>query len=126
METKDKLYRVTYEAELIDSNKLIDSIVESEWLKPDTILVNCFPQYSSRLTYLLSHKLSFLNLDEPFEVIDLRMPSPNMVQIWDPDDMMFKMYSNYLSSWIWRNIDSNRFLFVGTDAFLNFPKLKSL
>jgi len=120
-------YMVTYDAEMRDSKALGDSIIQSEWLEPDTMFVNCFPQYSSRITHLLSHTLSYLNLDEPFEVVDLRMPWPTMGQIWDPDDLMYKVYSKYLSNWVWKNVQSyNKYLFIGADAFSEFTSLKKM
>lgn len=126
MELKN-YHKVSYNDERLESDNLIDKIVETDWLKPDTILVNCFPEYSSRLTYLLAHKLSYLNNNELYEVVDLKMPYKTMIQVWDPDDMIFKMYGNYLSDWIRKNLHpSNRYLFVASDVFNPFQKLKSM
>lgn len=120
-------HRVSYPDEKLGSDTLINKITETNWLKPDTILVNCFPEYSSRLTYLLTHKLSYLNNNELYEVVDLKMPYRTMVQVWDSDDMTYKMYGNYLADWIRKNIHSSqRYLFVALDAFNPFQKLKSI
>lgn len=126
METNN--FMVTYDKEDKDIEILIGLLKEADWLKRDTFFINCFPEYSSRLTHLLSHKLSYLNNHEPFEVLDLKMPYPNMVQVWDNEDKMFKMYIKYLSDWVRKNINKvERFLFIGTDTSgSNFTRLKSM
>lgn len=123
METNN-YHMVTFEDEKIVSNNLVKKIIDSDWVKRDTILVNCFPEYSSRITHLLSHKLSYLNNNEPFETMDIKMPYPTMVQVWHEE--VYQMYPKYLLQRIW-NIKSNqRYLFVGADAFDAFLKLKAL
>ena len=65
MEKMDKLsnyFFVTYEKEKSDTEKLIKKIIDSGWIKPETILVNCSPDYSSNLTQVINHKLSFISL----------------------------------------------------------------
>lgn len=124
METKDKYYRISYRDEEIITDRLIDQIISSDWVRAETILVNCFPEYSSRLTYTLAHKLSFLNGNEPFEVMDLKMPYQTMVQVWDGQN--YTMYPKYLLQRTWDFKTNERYLFIGADAYEAFLKLKVL
>jgi hypothetical protein len=123
METKNKYYRVSYEDERVLSDILAKQIIDSGWLKPDATFVSCFPEYSSRLAYLLAHKLSYLNVNEPFEVIDLRMPYKTMSQVWDGSE--YVLYSNYLLRRTWELKSNQRYLFIGADAYEAFTKLKT-
>jgi hypothetical protein len=120
---KDNYY-VGYKDEEVLSDQLIKKIVDSEWVKPETILVSCFPEYSSRLTYLLAHRLSYLNANEPFEVMDLKMPYETMSQVWDGNN--YTVYSKYLLQRTWDFKTNERYLFVGADAYEAFVKLKVL
>lgn len=124
---ENKYFIVSYEKELADSKRLIDKIKEESWVNSDTIIVNCFPEYSSRLCQLVNHKLSYLNRNELFEVIDLAMPYPNMAQVWDPEERAYKLYIKYLSDWTRKNInDVYKYLFIGLDAIgSNFMRLKT-
>lgn len=127
METKN-YHRIGHEAERIDSESLVLKIKESGFIYPDMTLVNCFPEYSSRITQIVNHKLSYLNKDELFEVIELKMPYPNMGQVWDNAEKAYRGYTRYLIDWIRLNIFSNqKYLFVSADASCNnFLKLKNL
>jgi hypothetical protein len=121
MENKSKYFYVSYEKELIDSKNLIEKIKNSGWIKPEMIIVNCFPEYSSRLTQLVNHKISFLNKNELFEVVDLQMPYPNMAQVWNPCDRKYQGFYNYMTDWARTNLFStNTYLFLSTGENL-FP-----
>ena len=114
---KNKYKFITFEKETEDSRILSSKVKESEWIKPETILVNCFPEYSSSLCQRLNHSLSNLNKNELFEVINLPMPYPNMVQVWDTDEKNYKMFIKYLADWVRRFITlSDSFLFISTDS----------
>lgn len=126
---RNNYFFVSYEKENIDSTILISKIASSSWLQRDTILVNCSPDYTSRLIQLMNHKLSYLNNNELFEVIDLEMPYPTMYQIWDGEEKVYKTYGNYLLSWVQKHLKkSNNYLFVdsATCRGNNFTTLKSI
>ncbi len=116
METnlKNKYYLVSYEKELADSVKLIESIKKSGWIgKDELFLVNCFPEYSSRLTQIVNHKLSYLNRNELFETVDLHMPYPNMAQVWNSCDKKYQGFYNYMTDWVRSNVfTTSKFLFI--------------
>lgn len=131
MEAKihNKYQTISYEKELVDSQRLIEIIKESKWVAPNMVIVNCFPEYSSRLTQLVNHKLSYLNKNELFEVIDLQMPYPNMAQVWNPCDRKYQSFYNYMTDWSRMNLFStNNYLFVSTSENLSvirpFLKIK--
>lgn len=127
METK--YFFINYEKETADIRKLGDLIEESGWINNRTILVNCDPDYSSRTTQLLNHKLSHLNGNELFECIPLNIPYPNMAQVWDPDEKNYKLYIRYLMDWKKKNIDpTSQYLFISSDIAnnSNFSRLKSM
>lgn len=122
----NKYFHISYEKERIDSIKLIRKIVESGWVHSNMIIVNCSPDYSSRLTQLVNHKTSYLNENETFEVIDLPMPYPIMSQIWDTAERKYVLFENYLYDWIRKYIHpENKYLFVdsGTLRGKNFTKV---
>lgn len=110
---KDKYHLSSYDKELSDTRKLIDSIKSSGWVKPDMTIVNCFPEYSSRVTQVVNHRLSYLNRNELFEQMDLAMPYPNMVQVWNWCDKKYQTFPNYMSDWVRQNISTDgSYLFV--------------
>lgn len=122
-------FYVTNEKETMDTNKLVSQIRDSGWISPELILINCSPDYSSRVTQILNHGLSYLNNNELYEVRDLNMPYPNMVQVWDQEDRCYKQYIRYLADWARRNISSGeKYIFVdsGTLRGVNFTRLRSI
>ena len=123
----NKYFYVSYEKENVDSSKLINQIVDSKWMETDTFIINCSPDYSSRLCQLVNHKLSYLNDNELYEVIDLPMPYPIMSQVWDSFDREYYQFEKYLLEWVRRYISPNdRYLFIdsGTLRGKNFDKVK--
>jgi len=122
MEKMSEYLLVSYIKELEDSKILIDK-VKGDWISNALVIVNCFPEYSSRLTQLLNHKLSYLNNNELFEQIDLVMPYPNMTQVWDPCDRRYQGFYNYLSDWVRKNVFSTgSYLFVSSRENLSVIK----
>ena len=119
---------VSYEKELVDSLSLVSLIKDSGWVGSNMVIVNCFPEYSSRIAQLVNHKLSFLNKNELFEISELRMGYPNKPQVWDSNEMRYKGYIRYLMDWIPRNIlPDEKYLFVSSDASCShFSKLKTI
>lgn len=115
METnlKNKYQMVTFDKETIDTGQLIQRIRNSGWVTPEMTIVNCFPEYSSRVSQVINHRLSHLNKNDLFEVIDLAMPYPNMAQVWNVCDRKYQGFYNYLTDWVRTNVFStNRYLFV--------------
>lgn len=126
MKEINNYFHITYEKEELDSISLINQIAESGWIDKDVTIINCSPDYSSRLTQLINHKLSYLNDNETFEVIDLPMPYPIMSQIWDTQEAKFIQFENYLFDWIRKYIiPTSKYLFVdsGTLRGKNFTKV---
>lgn len=124
---KNNYFYISHEKETVDSGKLIKQIADSNWLTKDTILINCSPDYSSRVTQLVNHKLSFLNKNELYEVVDLPMPYPIMNQIWDNLEKNFIQFEKYLAEWVRKYITSNdKYLFIdsGTLRGKNFSRVK--
>lgn len=115
---------ITYLKEIEDTKRLVDQIKEA--LPPqDLVLVNCFPEYSSRITQTVNHKLSYLNENELFETLDLRMPYPNMSQVWTEGE--YQNYEKYVADWVRTKINTKRnYLFVGCCAMdgSSFLKLR--
>lgn len=110
-----------------DIFKLSDIILNDRWVDKDTVLVNCSPDYTSITTQVLNHKLSVINKNELFPVINLEMPYPNMSQVWDPVTDKYELYDTYLDKWIKKYVSaSSRFLFVESGVLRgkNFNKLK--
>ena len=112
--------------EQADSQKLVDIIKDDGWISRDTIIVNCFPNYSSRLVQYVNHKLSHLNKNELFEVINLEIPYPNTNQVWNGECKCIENYDSYLRNWVMDKIFTNKFLFVSSDMMemRNFNKIK--
>lgn len=108
-----KYFYVSYEKELADSKALITNIAGDGWVDNFTVIVNCSPDYSSRLTQLVNHKLSYLNNHDLYEVINLEMPYPTMSQVWDAIDKQYYPYEKYIAEWVRRNIITHtKYLFV--------------
>jgi len=123
---ENKYYYISYEKEKVDSIKLIKKIVESGWVDSNMVIINCSPDYSSRLSQLVNHKISYLNDNELFEVIDLPMPYPIMSQIWDSIERKYVMFENYLYDWVRKYIQPDtKYLFIdsGTLRGKNFTKV---
>lgn len=127
MENKSKYFWISHEKEIVDTKKLIDIIREAKWLSPDTVLVNCSPDYSSSLTLLINHKLSYINDNELFEVLNLEMPYPTMSQIWDGANYI--PFDNYIYELVRDKISRSRnYLFIdsGTLRGKNFTKVRNV
>ena len=123
----NKYFYISLEKEQVDSLALIDKIKQDEWINSSTIIVNCSPDYSSKLVQLVNHKLSFKNKNELYEVVPLEMPYPNMTQIFNPATHDFEMFDRYLVEWVKNNIDKSfNYLFIdsGTLRGKNFSKVK--
>lgn len=125
---ENKYHMVTYDKEDGDTRTLIEKVKQAGFIYPDMLIINCFPEYSSRLVHMVNHSLSHLNKHELFEVIDLKMPYPNMGQVWDNQEKSYRGFTRYLMDWIRLNINSHdKYLFLSTEASCNnFLKLKSL
>lgn len=127
MKRMDKYFFITVQKEQSDSIQLIECIKKDGWVDNDVIIINCSPDYSSRVVQLTNHKLSYLNGNELFEVIDLPMPYPTMSQIWNPQSHKYELFDRYLIDWARQHINKNhKYLFVdsGTIRGKNFNKLK--
>ncbi len=126
---ENKYFYISSEKEKWDTSKLIRMIDESGWVANDTILVNCSPDYSSIITQHINHRLSYLNSNELFEVIDLEMPYPTMSQVWDRVEKEYQTYIKYLSTWVYKHLKKdNQYLFIdsGTCRGSNFARLKAM
>lgn len=122
-----KYFHIQYTKELADTLKLIDIIKKDGWFNNNTVLVNCFPEYSSRTTQMVNHKLSYLNKNELFEVINLEMPYPNMSQVYDSYSHKYEMFDRYLAEWVKVHIDKDiqyLLLSCGIDNPKNFNKIR--
>jgi len=118
-------FYIPYKKEILDSLDVIESINWSKWVKKDTIIVNCFPEYSSRLTQLVNHKLSYLNRNELYEVIDLAIPYPDTFQVWDNVEKSYRPFDNYLYDWSRLNIRKDvNYLFITSGIFRDKDMLK--
>lgn len=116
---------ITIEKEWMDTIDLSYKIKMDKWLNPSTIIVNCFPEYSSRLTQTLNHLLSAVNKNNLFEQIDLGIPAPAYTQVWNPITKSYEGFDTYLKSWINENVFSCNFLFVSnTISSKHFNKIK--
>lgn len=121
-----KYFSISIEKEYRDTRTLITKIREDGWFNSSTIIVNCSPDYSSRLTMTVNHGLSNMNRNELFEQMDLQMPYPNTNQVWNPITKSYESYDSYLKNWINENVYPCNFLFIdsGTLRGKNFNKLK--
>lgn len=125
----NRYFFVGYDKELVDSLTVIDKLAKDRWVGKDTVLINCAPDYSSRLTQLVNHKLSYLNTNELFETINLELPYPNMSQVWNAADKNYQHFDKYLIDWVRLNMHSlNTYLFINISTVTgrSFSKLKSV
>lgn len=121
-----KYFKVSLEKEQKDTLSFIQKIKDDGWFTPSTILVNCCPEYSSRLVQSVNHALSASNKHELLEQIDLQMPYPNCNQVWNPITKNYENFDTYLKNWINDNVYPNNFLFINSATLRgrNFNKLK--
>lgn len=119
---------ILFEKELADSLRLVERIKQDKWVDNNTLLVNCFPEYSSILTQLINHRLSSVNNNELFEVINLPMPYTSMSQVWDQEDRNYKIYIKFLAEWTRKYISKHyKYLFIGYKMNnSNFARLRSM
>ena len=103
---------ISNDKEHIDTMLLIEKIKNDDWFNPHTILVNCMPEYSSRLTQSINHNLSLLNKNELLEVMDLSMPFPSFSQVWNPLTKSYENFDTYLKNWINEYVYPTNFLFI--------------
>lgn len=122
---ENNYFRVSVGKEWVDSYNLSNKIKDDKWMNPSTVIVNCLPEYSSRLTQTLNHLLSPINRNNLFEQIDMAVPLPAYSQVWNPITKNYEGFDTYLKSWINENVFSCNFLFV-TNAVSpkNFNKIK--
>lgn len=118
---------ISIEREVADSNYLIDKIRQDDWIDKDTVIVNCSPEYSSRLVQLVNHRLSFINNNELYEVLNLELPKRDMSQVWDSNEREYRLFDKYLYEWAAKNVVKDyRYLFVTNTIYTgkNINKLK--
>ena len=109
----NRYFYVDNNKEEVDSRTVIDKIAKDRWVGRDTILINCFPDYSSRFAQLLNHKLSYMNNNELFECINLELPYPNMSQVWSQEDKNYLPFDRYLLNWVRTHMHSlSTYLFI--------------
>jgi hypothetical protein len=109
---------IEQEREISNSNYLINELIMSGWLEKDVVLVNCGPQYSSRLTQLINHKTSYLNGNELFEQISLELPGKGMNQVLCYDFREYISFDRYLAEWIAKHVTKTaKFLFITNTIF---------
>lgn len=128
-QTQSNLYFVSYEKEVQDTLVLVNELRESNWVSSDMVIVNCYPDYSSIVSQIVNHKLSYMNRNELYEQINLEMPYPSMAQIWNRNTFEYEMYDRYLAEWVNKNVSQDmKYLFV-TALMVSpapFTKLKGL
>lgn len=123
----NKYFFVNNQKEFSDIEKLCKLVRDSNWIDDNTIIVNCSPDYTSNVSMILNHKLSYLNKNELFERIDLEMPYPIMNQVWNVEEKKYETYDQYLKYWVAKHVNSNsKYLFIdsGTIRGINFEKLR--
>lgn len=126
---RNKMFYISYEKEIHDSQLLADMIKQDGWIDSSTIIVTCSPDYSSIPSQIVNHKLSHLNNNELFETKTFEMPYPVCSQIWNQDKEEYELYDRYAAKWVDKNIHiSNKYLFLdsGTIRGKNFSKLHLL
>lgn len=108
----------------MDTNLLIDKLKEK--VSPSTILVNCAPDYSSCLVQKVNHRLSYLNKNELYPVINLEMPYPTMSQVWNEIDKEYQQYERYLRDWVRLADKSLSYLFLSSSCLRgrNYSKIQ--
>ena len=93
--------------EYYDTLKLVEIINASGWVDEKTIIVVCSPEYSSILSQIVNHKLSYLNDYVPFDMDFLEMPYPGQ-ELYTED-----RYIDDLESFGHKYVNSNKkFLFI--------------
>lgn len=108
---ENNLFFVSYEKEASDTVKLIENV--KGWVDQSTIIVNCFPDYSSIVCQLINHKLSFRNKNSLYEQIGLEIPYKGMKQIWNRDKIEYEFFDKYIIEWSKHNISPDcKYLFV--------------
>lgn len=125
---QNKYFYISENKEIVDTSTLIGEIKNEGWISSSTIIVNCSPDYSSRLVQAINHRLSYLNNDELFECIPLEMPYPNMNQIYNTFTKSYEFFDRYLADWVRQHISKqNNYLFIdsGTLRGKNFNKVKT-
>lgn len=118
---------ISPEKEQADTLKLVEMIKKEGWIDGYTIIVNCSPDYSSRLSMEINHRLSHLNSNELYEMVPLEMPYPNTTQIYNVRTKEFELFDSYLNTWIKNEVSSSyKYLFIdgGTIRGKNFNKVK--
>lgn len=109
---------ISIEQESSHSNYLIEGLINSGWLEKDTVLVNVYPEYSSRLTQLINQKTCYLNKNELFEQITLRVPRKGMNQVFCYDEKEYLPFDTYLMNWVNKYVTaSSKFLFIKNVIF---------
>lgn len=120
---------ISTEREQTDINYLTETIKQDKWIGEQTIIVNCSPEYSSRLVHMLNHRLSHLNNNELYEVINMEIPKRHMVQVWDQYTAEFRMFDRYLNDWMRQYaVKDFKYLFVINSIFSGkaMGKLKTI
>lgn len=124
---QSKYFMITPEKESNDIIKLSEGIKNDGWIDSNTVIVNCSPEYSSRLTQELNHRLSHLNKNELYEQVNLEMPYPNTNQVYDPQSHTYVLFDRYLKEWVNNQIsNSYKYLFVSSATLRgkNFNKVR--
>lgn len=123
---ENNYFYVSSEKEKEDTSKLINKLLDDDWVSGEIIIVNCSPDYSSILVQRVNHRLSSINKHELFEVVDLQMPYPNTNQIWNPHTKEYENFDSYLKKWVTDNVYKSKFLFIdsGTLRGKNFTKVR--
>lgn len=110
--TRELTFNISLTKEEEDTQSLIDIIKKDGWINSSTIIVNCSPEYSSRLSQTLNHQLSSLNKNELFEQMDFSTPYGTYSQVWNNLSKNYENFDTYLKNWIYDNIYPTQFLFV--------------
>jgi hypothetical protein len=105
---------VSFEKEQEDTIALVSKIKNDGWFSSSVILVNCMPEYSSRLIQSMNHMFSLNNRNELLEIMDLAIPFPSFNQVWNPLTKNYENFDTYLKNWINEFVYPNQFLFVCT------------
>lgn len=123
------LYHISYVKERFDTMKLVEIIEKDSWIDSNTILVTCSPDYSSNVSQILNHKLSYLNRNELYENIPLEMPYPIMSQVWDRETSEVIGWDRYLLQWVNKYINPTfKYLFIDSATLRgkNFSRVNSV
>lgn len=104
--------------ELTNSNYLIHKLIDSGFMEEDVLIVNCSPEYSSRLAQLINHKTSYLNNNETYEQINLDIPAKSRSQVFSFEDKEYQMFDRYFSNWMNKYyLSGQKYLFVINTVF---------